>query len=186
MALKATIFKANLQLSDIDRNHYDSYPLTLARHPSETDERMMVRILAFALHAHERLAFSKGLSSEDEPALWQKSLTDDIELWLDVGLPSEERLRKACSRAHQVIVYAYGNERNVDIWWKKLADKLTRFEHLSIIQLPTSLTQSLAAMADASMDLQCTINEGEIWFSNSSDNIQFMPAFLQQASRIVP
>ena len=108
MALKATIFKAAVQIADTDRNYYQTHALTLARHPSETDERMMVRLLAFALHAHESLLFGKGLSADDEPDLCRKDLTGAIQLWIDVGQPDEKRLRKACGRASQVVVYSYG------------------------------------------------------------------------------
>ena len=110
MALSATIFKANLQVSDMDRNYYAEHLLTLARHPSETDERMMVRLLAYALHADEYLNFTKGLCADEEPDLWLKNLTDEIELWIDVGQPDERRLRKACSRAAQVYLYLYGED----------------------------------------------------------------------------
>src|SRR5512147_3279852 len=106
MALKSTIFKAELQISDMDRNYYGSHSLTIARHPSETDERMMVRLLAFALHANEGLAFGRGLSTDDEPDLWQRDLTGAIRLWIDVGLPDEKLLRRACGRADEVVVYA--------------------------------------------------------------------------------
>lgn len=108
MALKATIFKADLQIADMDRGYYGGHALTLARHPSETDERMMVRLLAFALFAGERLAFGRGLSAEDEPALWQKDLTGAVELWIEVGLPDERDIRKACGRADRVVVLCYG------------------------------------------------------------------------------
>ena len=108
MALKATIFKADLSIADMDRNYYADHALTLARHPSETDERMMVRLAAFALNAHERLAFGGGISTEDEPALWRRDLTGAIEQWIDVGLPEARDLRRACGRASEVIVYAYG------------------------------------------------------------------------------
>jgi uncharacterized protein YaeQ len=182
MALKSTVFKANLQLSDIDHNHYQDYPITLARHPSETDERMMVRLLAFALHADERLTFSKGLSSEDEPALWQKSYSDEIELWIEVGQPSEDRIRKACSRADKVVVYVYGAERNVQVWWKKIADKLERFDHLAVIQLASECTQGLEKLVAANMDLQCTINEGEIWLGNGMDSVQCQPQYLKNVT----
>ena len=108
MAIKATIFKTELQVSDMDRGYYRDHTLTLARHPSETDERMMVRLLAFALHADEALLFGRGLSTDDEPDLWQKDLTGAVELWIDVGLPTEKDIRKACGRARQVVVYCYG------------------------------------------------------------------------------
>ena len=118
MAIKATIFKAELQVSDLDRNHFATHSLTLARHPSETDERMMVRVLAFALHAHDALAFGKGLGADDEPDLWQKDLTGAIEVWIEVGQPDEKRVRRACGRAAQVFIYAYG-DRIVDSWWDR-------------------------------------------------------------------
>ena len=120
---KATIFKAGLQIADLDRHYYGDHALTLARHPSETDERMMVRILAFALNADERLKFSKGLCVDDEPDLWRKDLTDDIELWIDLGQPDEKRIRKACARAERVTIYAY-QPRAARIWWSQVAADL--------------------------------------------------------------
>jgi uncharacterized protein YaeQ len=119
MALKATIFKAELSVADIDRGVYGDHTLTIARHPSETDERMMVRLLAFALHADERLEFGRGLSAEDEPDLVRRDLTGTLEQWIDVGLPDEREVRKACGRAREVIVYAYGG-RAVPLWWDKV------------------------------------------------------------------
>lgn len=115
MALKATVFKAELQVADMDRHHYGTYNLTLARHPSETDERMMVRVLAFALFADPALGFGKGLCVDDEPDLWQKDLTGVIERWIDVGQPDEKWIRKACGRAREVVVLAYG--RALEVWW---------------------------------------------------------------------
>lgn len=181
MALKATIFKVNLQISNIDQHFYDSFSLTLARHPSETDERMMVRIVAFALNANERMLFSKGLSNEEEPALWQKSLSDVIEYWIEVGMPSEDRLRKGASKADKVIVYTYGTERNVDTWWQKIADKLQRFDHLEVIQIPSTVTQALESMVEATMELQCTINEGQIWISSNTISTEFTPSWLKHS-----
>ena len=125
MALKATIFKADLQIADMDRSYYADHSLTVARHPSETDERMMVRLLAFALHAGEALAFGKGLSTEDEPDLWLRDLTGVIDLWIDVGLPDEKRIRRACGRAEQVYVYSYGGH-GADLWWKQTGADLER------------------------------------------------------------
>ncbi|TNE76492.1 MAG: YaeQ family protein, partial [Gammaproteobacteria bacterium] len=129
MALKATVFKAELAVSDMDRGYYQSHALTIARHPSETDERMMVRLLAFALNASEDLQFTRGLSTDDEPDLWQKNLQGDITLWIEVGLPDERRIRKACNRAEQVIIYAYG-ARTAPVWWNNIRDALTRFDNL--------------------------------------------------------
>jgi uncharacterized protein YaeQ len=162
MALTATIFKASLQISDLDRSYYGEHQLTLARHPSETDERMMVRLLAFALHADEELSFTKGLCVDDEPDLWQKSLSGEIDLWIDVGLPDERRVRKACSRAARVCLYAYGG-RAAEQWWQRNADKLQRFANLRVVELPEEQSRLLANMAQRSMQLQCTIQDGEVW-----------------------
>ena len=174
MALSATIFKIQLNIADTDRNYYGDHTLTIARHPSETDERMMVRVLAFIRHAHERLQFSKGLCADDEPDLWQKSLDDAIELWINVGLPDEKRLRKACARAAQVVVYAYGG-RTADIWWQQNADKLARFEHLRVFNLAKAATDELAAMVERSMQLQCTLQDGQVWINDGERTVEIVP-----------
>ena len=165
MALKATIYKAELQISDMDRQYYAGHELTLAQHPSETDERMMVRLLAFALHAHERLEFGRGLSTDDEPDLWRKSLTGEIEQWIDVGQPDEQRIRKACGRARQVIVISYSG-RAADTWWEKSAANLARSKNLTVINIPAATAQALANLADRNMQLQCLIQDGQAqWMS---------------------
>ena len=171
MALKSTVFKAELNIADLDRHYYRDHALTLARHPSETDERMMVRLLAFALNAQDDLAFGKGLSTDDEPALWQKDLTGAIELWIDVGQPDEKDIRKACGRATQVIVYSYGG-RSADLWWEQNRGKLERIKNLSVINLPAATTQALATLAQRTMRLQCTIQDGEVWLADDNDRIE--------------
>ncbi|MDH2434872.1 YaeQ family protein [Pokkaliibacter sp. MBI-7] len=171
MALKATVFKSELNVSDMDRHHYQSYSLTLARHPSETDERMMVRLLAFALQADEQLEFCKGLSNDEEPDLWQKQLTGDIETWIEVGLPDERRLRKASSRARRVVVYCYGG-RNAGLWWKGIEDKLQRFDNVEVYNLPEEATQLLAEQTARTMDWQCMIQDGQVWMNSSASSIQ--------------
>jgi len=170
MALKATICKASLQVSDMDRNYYAEHALTVARHPSETDERMMVRILAFALNAHEHLAFGKGLSDTDEPDLWQKDLTGSIEHWIEVGQPDEKRMRRACGRANRVTVYAYGNRP--ELWWKPLADQLERAKNLAVWRIPPAAVLSLEKLADRTMQLQCTVQDGQLYFSNAAETVQ--------------
>ncbi len=174
MALTATIFKATLQVSDMDRNYYVEHLLTLARHPSETDERMMVRLLAFALHAGEQLCFTKGLCADDEPDLWQMSLTNEIELWIDVGLPDERRLRKACNRSKLVYLYSYGG-RSADLWWQKNSAKLQRFGNLNIIEVPETASKTLGKLAERNMQLQCTVQDGEIWLSNGAQSCSISP-----------
>lgn len=175
MALKSTIFKVTLQIADMDRNYYQDHSLTIARHPSETDERMMVRLLAFALHADEDLQFTKGLCVDDEPALWLKNLTGEIDLWVDIGLPDENRLRKACSRAKEVVLYCYGG-RSVPIWWERNSEKLQRFQNLRVINLPAEATSALAAMAQRSMDIHLTIQDGQVCLGDSSSNLIIEPA----------
>jgi uncharacterized protein YaeQ len=170
VALKATIFRASLQVSDMDRRYYAEHSLTLARHPSETDERMMVRVLAFALNAHEHLAFGKGLSDTDEPDLWQKDLTGQILHWIDVGQPDEKRLIRASGRADRVTVYTYGNR--AESWWNANADQLARAKNLVVWRVPTLASDALGKLAARTMQLQCTIQEGQLWFSNVEGAVQ--------------
>jgi uncharacterized protein YaeQ len=174
MALKSTIFKAELQLADLDRGYYATHSLTLARHPSETDERMMVRLLAFALFADEALAFGKGLSTEDEPDLWQKDLTGAIEIWIEVGLPDEKRLRRACGRSNRVVVLSYGG-RAAEIWWQQNESALRKLDKLTVINLAAEETQALAALAQRSMSLQCTVQEGELWLVADGESLHIAP-----------
>ena len=174
MALSSTIFKATLQISDMDRNYYADHLLTLARHPSETDERMMVRLLAFALHADEQLSFTKGLCVDEEPDLWQMSLTNEIEIWIDVGLPDERRLRKACGRAKQVYLYSYGG-RGADLWWQRNAEKLQRFDNLSVKELPEAACKEMTSLVQRNMQLQCTVQDGEIWLTNGVSTCSVIP-----------
>ncbi|MBW4935430.1 YaeQ family protein [Marinobacter sp. F4206] len=174
MALKATIFKATLNIADMDRHYYADHHLTIAQHPSETDERMMIRLLAFALNADEHLEFTKGLSTDDEPELWRKSLSDEIELWIELGLPEEGRLRKACNRARQVILYTYGG-RAVPLWWEKHHNKLNRFDNLTLINLPQDATEALGQLAQRSMNFQVTIQDGEVSVSNEDALVNLTP-----------
>lgn len=170
MALKATIFKAALEIADLDRHYYQTHALTIARHPSETDERMMVRILAFALHANDALMFGKGISTDDEPALWQKDLTGAVEYWVEVGLPDEKLVRRACGQADQVIVYTYGG-RGAELWWSQNRDKLERNANLAILNIPLEASRELAKLAQRNMQLQCTIQEGQIWFAQGEETV---------------
>jgi uncharacterized protein YaeQ len=158
----------------MDRHYYAEHQLTMARHPSETDERMMVRLLAFALHADERLGFTRGLCADDEPDLWRKSDSGEIELWVDVGLPDERRLRKACSRARQVCLYTYGG-RAAELWWLRNADKLARFANLSVREIAGAACQGLVSLARRSMQLQCTLQDGEIWLNGDGGSVSVTP-----------
>jgi len=170
MATKATIFKANLQIADMDRHYYQDHAMTIARHPSEKDERMMVRILAFALHAHEDLEFGQGMTDDSEADLWQKDLTGAIKLWIDVGLPDEKLVRKACGRADKVVVYCYGG-RVAEMWYAQNSAKFERHQNLSVINLAQESTQSMRALAERTMRLQCTIQDGQVWLGNDNESV---------------
>lgn len=166
MALGATIYKAEINIADNDRSYYGSHAVTVARHPSETEERLMIRILAYALYENgdERLAFTRGLSEVDEPDLWRKDLTGTILQWIETGLPDDRRLLKACGRAGQVVVLAYG--RNAAIWWTSMASKLERARNLKVYVLPVESTQKLAALADRNMILHFNMQDGTVWVSS--------------------
>ena len=172
MALKATVYKADLQVSDMDRGYYAGHALTLALHPSETEERLMARLLAFALNAGEGLAFGRGISTEDEPDLWARDLTGLIETWIDVGHPDEQRLRKACGRANEVRVYAYGG-RATAIWWQKNAEALARCKNLRVFEIPVDASQQLAALAARSMELQCLVQDGHVQVLGPESSVDF-------------
>ncbi|MGA8864331.1 MAG: YaeQ family protein [Gallionella sp.] len=181
MAIKATVFKVALQIADMDLHYYADHALTLARHPSETDERMMVRLIAFALFANDALQFGKGLSSDEEPDLWRKDLTGAIERWIEVGLPDERVIRKASGRAKQVVVVSYG--RAADIWWNENRDKLQRLHNVTVIRLASASTMALAALASRTMQLQCTIQEDHIMVTSDAGMIEVEPEVLQGSFR---
>ncbi len=180
MALKATIFKADLTISDIDRNHYQNYTLTLARHPSENDTRMMVRLLAFMRYADEALVFGKGLSSDEEPDLWLKDLTGAIDLWIAVGQPDERWLRKASGRAGRVVVFTYGG-RVAEMWWEQNRSSLEKLPKLTVFRLSPESTQALATQAHRMMTLQCTIQDGELMISGLGQLVHVEPVVLMDS-----
>lgn len=161
MALKSTVLKLVLQLADLDRNHFADYTLTLAQHPSETAERVMVRVLAYAMHASEDLRFGKGLSNEEEPAVWEIDPSGVIRLWVDVGLPDETRIKKACSKADEAVVLAYGSK--APLWFKQHKDFLLKFKNLRVWQLSLEDSEKLAASMDKNMKMTWTIQEGTVY-----------------------
>ncbi len=182
MALKSTIFKANVAVADIDHGHYADHALTLARHPSETDERMMIRLAALALNAHQlqdlcggdgTLAFGAGLSEVDEPDLWLRDYTGAARLWVEVGQPEDKPLLKACGKAEQVIVYAFHHA--AEIWWRGIEDKVARAKNLGVWRVPAAASQQLAALAQRSMQLQATIQEGVLTLGDSAASVDIEP-----------
>lgn len=171
MALKSTVFKVELNLSDLNRHVYTSTSLTLARHPSETDERMMLRILAYAIHAHEHLEFCKGISNEDEAALWQKDLTGQLELWIEVGSPDDKRVRKACNKSTAVYIYTYAGRASA-IWWEQNREAVCRFDNLVVRAVPAEQAKALAALAERTMQLQITVQDATAWVSTAGQSVQ--------------
>lgn len=166
MALGATIYKAQLDISDLDRHYFASHALTLALHPSETEERLMVRLLAFVLNADEDLQFGKGISSEGEAAVWNIDPTGRIRLWVEVGQPDETRVRKACGRADAVVVYCYS--RAAEVWWKQNQEWLNKLDKVTVVQLAVEDTQTLASLAQRNMALACTVQEGVVYINEAS------------------
>lgn len=174
MAQKATIYKVELSVSDMDRHYYETHNLTVAKHPSETDERLMVRILAFALNAHAQLEFTKGLSTDDEPDIWQKSLSGELDLWVALGLPGEKIMRQSCGKSNEVIIYCYGG-RTAEIWWEKIKNKTTRFDNLQVINFLEKETSELGKLASRSMKLQVNIQDSDVMVSVDNNIVYVTP-----------
>lgn len=181
MALKATIHKVQLQLADMDRNVYADPAMTIARHPSETDERMMIRVLAMAMGwpadtQQGTLEIAKDMWEPDEPALWHKNYSGDILHWVEVGQPDDKRLMKACGRADRVTVWAF--QSSTPVWWAAIANKLTRASKLTVWQVPTEQSQALAALAQRSMVLQVSVQDGSVWVSEGEQSVEVSPVKL--------
>lgn len=168
MAANATIYKANVNIANMDTHYYAEHSLTLAKHPSENDSRLMVRLLAFIFNANEDLVFCKGISQDDEPDLWQKNLSGDIELWIDLGQPDEKRIKKACGRSEKVIIYVY-QEGMATSWFKQNQKLLNRFKNLSIIYL--NIDGDIEELCMRSMSLQANISDGELHLINEDNSI---------------
>lgn len=178
MALKATIYKANLQIADMDRNVYVDHAVTIARHPSETDERMMVRLLALALNlpadsADGTLELAKDLWENDEPALWHRDLTGEVRHWIEIGQPDDKRLLRAAGRSRRVSVYSYA--ASTPIWWAGIANKVARAAALDAWQIDPAQSQALAALAQRSMQLQLTVQDGVVWLGDGQQSIEIAP-----------
>jgi uncharacterized protein YaeQ len=182
MALKSTVFKAQLAVADIDHGYYADHALTLARHPSETDERMMIRLAALALNAHKlqdlcggdgTLGFGAGLSNPDEPDVLLRDFTGRARVWIEVGQPEDKPLTKACSQSDEVIVYAFAHA--AEVWWRGIEGKLARLANLSVWRIPSVASQDLAALAQRSMQLQATIQEGTLMLGDGRQHVDLEP-----------
>lgn len=186
MALKSTIFKAALQIADIDHGYYADHALTLARHPSETDERMMIRLAALAIHAHQlqtvcngdgTLGFGAGLSDPDDPDVYLRDFTGQTRLWIEVGQPEDKPVIKACGKADQVLVYCFNHA--AEIWWRGIENKLTRPQNLAVFRVPTGASQALAKLAQRSMQLQATVQEGVLTLGDAANTVDIEPVRLK-------
>jgi uncharacterized protein YaeQ len=176
MALKSTIYKTELNIADMDRHYYAQHSLTLAKHPSETEERLMVRLIAFTLFADEALAFGKGLSEDDEPDLWQKDLTGAIELWINVGLPDEREVRKASGKSAKVAVVLYGG-KVADMWWQQNTKAMLKLHNVTVINLAD--TEALTNACSRNMNISCTLQDSQILVAHESGSFTLVPEVLK-------
>ena len=174
MAISATIYKLKLEISDLDRHYYQTHDLTIACHPSETKQRLMVRVLAFALYANERLSFTKGLCADDEPELWDKSLSDEINLWINLGQIDEKQIKKAIGRSKQVVIFTYAGQKSTT-WWEQNKSKLSKLSDLSIIHIKPESVAAMQTLVSRNMTLHCTIQEDLIWLSDNQQSISIEP-----------
>lgn len=173
MAPKTTLFTAELDISDMERNYYRTHNLSLERPASETDEHLMVRILAFACQAHESLSFGEG---SDEPAVWKRDPAGAVEAWIDIGEPDDKRLLRACGRAKQVIVYSYAS--SAQGWWNQIGGKVDR-DNLTVFHLQGVPTSSLNKLVERNMKLHCMIQDGQLWLTGGDETVQLDIATLK-------
>ncbi len=169
MALKATIYKVNIELANMDLNYYDSLQLTLAQHPSETEQRLMVRLICYILNAHPDLQFGKGVSDEDEAAIWQINYSGEIALWIELGQLDEKRIKKACNKSAKVKLYCYGS--SVNTWWSQTQNALQNFPKLSIEQFDMTTTNALVKLLSRNMEFQCSIQDDQLWLTCGDETL---------------
>ena len=179
MALKPTIYKLRISLSDLNRDYYDTLNLTLAQHPSETIERMMVRVLAYCINAQEHLAFSKGLSDVDEPDIWARTLDGQITLWIDVGEPSVDRIKKVCRQADEVKIYCFNSK--ADVWWHQAQAKIKPLK-VSVYQFGWESIQALAALVQRTMDMSVSITGDSAYVATEAGECDVSWGVLQHSS----
>ena len=179
MALSSTIYKVELQVSDLDRHYYQTHLMTVAQHPSETELRMMIRILVFALNAGEQLEFTRGISSDEVPDLWEKDLTGDVNLWIELGQPTTRRLKKASGISNKVRLYTFSGH-GAEIWWQQNQADCSKIRKLEVINLPAEQVQALGDYVSRNMTLQCTLQDGIIWLGDNSGSCEISPQIWQE------
>ncbi len=176
MAIKATIYKLKLEISDCDKNYFNTHHLTISSHPSETQQRMMVRIISFAMYASDSLCFTKGLCADDEPELWDKNLSDEILNWISLGQVDEKQIKKSLGRSKQVVIFTYAGNKSTT-WWQQNQSKYKKLEKLNVINIKAEDVLAMQGLVSRNMDLQCTIQEGTIWLSNLEQTVSFEPEY---------
>ena len=176
MAIKPTIYKFRISLSDLNRHYYDTLNLTVALHPSETIERMMVRVLAYCINAQEQLTFTKGLSEVDEPDLWVRSYDDKTKLWIDIGEPSAERIKKSCRLAEKVKIYCFNSK--ADVWWQQSQGKIRQLQ-ASLIKFDWQEIQHLASLVERTMDMSVSISGDSAYIAAQKGEIEVNWQLLQ-------
>jgi len=170
MAINSTVVRAKISIADMTRHYYQDLHLTLAQHPSENENRLMIRLLAYIINAQESLCFTKGLSTSDEPDIWMKDLTGEINLWIELGLPDESRIKKAVNRSQHTILYCY-DDKSFTPWFKK---NESRFGHktLSIYKVKDNDAMSLSLLYKRALDWQVNIDEtGIMIIDNTSQAV---------------
>ncbi len=168
MGTKATIYKVELMITDMDRDYYETHSLVVAQHPSEPDRRLMARILAFAWFAHERLEFGRGISSNEDPDLWRSDMTGSIEQWIELGQPEESNIRKACGLANEVVVVTYSGN-SAETWWTKNLSSLSRIENLKVLNIDSGTLDEATRLLNRRMTLAATIQDGELQLSDGTE-----------------
>lgn len=169
MALKPTIYKFRIALTDMNRDYYDSLSLTIAQHPSENLTRMMARVLAFSMNAQQDLAFTKGLSNIEEPDIWHKTLDDQISLWIDVGEPDPERVKKSTRLARNVRIYSFNTKS--DVWWKQNSNKLNLLK-AQVYRLDAEAIETLATYVKRTMDISIMLTGNSAFVSTENGDCE--------------
>jgi len=178
VAIKPTIYKLRISLSDPNRNYYDTLNLTLAQHPSETLERMMMRALAYCINAQENLVFTKGLSDVDEPDIWVRTMDDQTSLWIEVGEPSADRIKKASQLAQSVRIYCFNSK--ADVWWQQISGKINRLK-ASVYKFEWENIVNLASQVKRTMDISVSITGDSAYVATESGETDISWVILQEA-----
>jgi uncharacterized protein YaeQ len=177
MAIKSSVYKLNLDISDCNKNYFNTHQLILSKHPSETEQRLMVRVLAFALNASESLSFSKGLCADDEPEIWDKNLSDEILNWISLGQVDIKLVKKSLGRSKEVVIFTYAGNKS-KTWWQQNQTQLEKFNKLKVVNIKVDDVKAMEQLVSRNMDLQCTIQDELVYLSNAEHSLTIEPELL--------